>query len=336
MVAYLRHVVQPLEAQGFQVVVCGDLSTVVEVEDELLVEASFRTVFGRRVAHIGVQAVMLDDREFASVTSAWNTMCHQLRIRKQTEFIVGAYIVRADVELKQPGMAEWPKDRYGFLWHTWCSRYGKGVNDILFYVPQRMFGYFRQNLMQTQDRWKHNVLHGLAQNEDVTNALSIEFDFTHPSDTTRSGNPIHRITGRGEGFVGTGKFHEHHLLRRQDTFEIKPLDQASDADRLEAFTVCCHAVMRTWFSECGAEWKKKKGMPVYEWKNWWYQVWPDHLLTDYLPVRGNLMQSLQRTQGLVAGRLHLRWECDDRNPKSPNISALGPVRWKKPRLSDVV
>ena len=73
MVAYLRHVVQPLEAQGFQVVVCGDLSTVVEVEDELLVEASFRTVFGRRVQHFGVQAVMIDDRELASITSAWNT-----------------------------------------------------------------------------------------------------------------------------------------------------------------------------------------------------------------------------------------------------------------------
>ena len=72
MVAYLRHVVQPLEAQGFQVVVCGDLSTVVEVEDELLVEASFRTVFGRRVQHFGVQAVMIDDRELASITRAWN------------------------------------------------------------------------------------------------------------------------------------------------------------------------------------------------------------------------------------------------------------------------
>ena len=142
---------------------CGELSTVVEAEDEDVVEASFRTVFGRRVAHIGVQAVMLDDREFASVTSAWNTMCHQLRIRKQTEFIVGAYIVRADVELKQPGMAMWPKDSYGFLWHTWCPRYGKGVNDMLFYVPERMFLCFEQHLMQNQDRWKHTVLHCLAQ-----------------------------------------------------------------------------------------------------------------------------------------------------------------------------
>ena len=51
---------------------------------------------------------MLGDRQLASITSAWDIMRHQLRIRKQTESIVGVYIVRADVRLKQPGMAEWP------------------------------------------------------------------------------------------------------------------------------------------------------------------------------------------------------------------------------------
>ena len=343
MVAYLRHVVQPLEAQGFQVVVCGDLSTVVEVEDELLVEASFRTVFGRRVQHFGVQAVMIDDRELASITRAWNTMRQQLRIRKLTQHIVGVYIVRADVELKQPGMAEWPKDRYGFLWHTWCPRYGKGVNDMLFYVHERMFRCFEQHLMENLDRWKYNVLPWPAQNE-FENAMSIEFDFNHPSDTTRSGNPIYRVTGQKEGFVDTGKFHEHHLLRRRDTSKINALEQLSDADRVKVFTDCCRSVMRTWYSECdkcGAEWKKKKGMPVYEWKNKWYQEFPDRLLTDYLPVRGNLMESLQSVRGLYAGKGHLRWVCDDRDPNSnerrrPNTSALGPVRGKKQRLSDVV
>ena len=68
----------------------------------------FRQVFGRRVQYIRVQAEMLGDRQLASITSAWDIMRHQLRIRKQTESIVGVYIVRADVRLKQPGMAEWP------------------------------------------------------------------------------------------------------------------------------------------------------------------------------------------------------------------------------------
>ena len=40
---------------------------------------------------------------------------------------------------------------------------------------------FRQNLMQNQQRWKQNSLHWLAQNEDVTDAMSIEFDFNHRS-----------------------------------------------------------------------------------------------------------------------------------------------------------
>ena len=40
---------------------------------------------------------------------------------------------------------------------------------------------FRQNLMQNQQRWKQNSLHWLAHNEDVTDAMSIEFDFNHRS-----------------------------------------------------------------------------------------------------------------------------------------------------------
>ena len=40
---------------------------------------------------------------------------------------------------------------------------------------------FRQNLMQNQQRWKQNSLRWLAQNEDVTDAMSIEFDFNHRS-----------------------------------------------------------------------------------------------------------------------------------------------------------
>ena len=95
---------------------------------------------------------------------------------------------------------------------------------MLFYVPERMFRCFEQHLMQNQDRWKHNVLPWPAQNE-FENAMSIEFDFNHPSDTTRSGNPIYRVTGQKEGFVDTGKFHEHLLWRCQETSH-----QVADAD----------------------------------------------------------------------------------------------------------
>ena len=87
---------------------------------------------------------MLGDRQLTSITNAWDLLRHQWRIRQSAEFIIGVYIVRADVELKQPGMADWPKDRFGFLWQTWCKRLGAGVNDVLFYVPQRMLSYFRR------------------------------------------------------------------------------------------------------------------------------------------------------------------------------------------------
>ena len=135
MVAYLHHVVQPLEAKGFNVGVCGDLRSAAGAEND--VETRFRRVFGRRVKYIRIQAELLGDCQLASIKSAWDFMRHQLSIRNQTESIVGVYILRADVELKRQGMAEWPKDRYGFLWTTSSERFGAGVNDVFFYVPQK-------------------------------------------------------------------------------------------------------------------------------------------------------------------------------------------------------
>ena len=65
--------------------------------------------------------------------------------------------------------------------------------------------------MQTRERWKQASLHWLLQDERVKEAMSIEFNFNHPSDTLLCGNPIYRITSREEGYVDTGKFHEQHL-----------------------------------------------------------------------------------------------------------------------------
>ena len=70
MVACLRHVVQPLEAQRSDVVVCGDLRTADGVEED--VAANFRRVFGRRVQYIRVQAEMLGDRQLTSIIIAWD------------------------------------------------------------------------------------------------------------------------------------------------------------------------------------------------------------------------------------------------------------------------
>ena len=88
MVAYLRHVVQPLEAQRFDVVVCGDLRTAAGAEED--VAARFRQVFGRRVQHIRVQAEMLWDRQLASLTSAWDTMRHSKTDRVHCRGVQGA------------------------------------------------------------------------------------------------------------------------------------------------------------------------------------------------------------------------------------------------------
>ena len=54
------------------------------------------------------------------------------------------------------------------------------------------------------------------------------------------------------------------------------LGQARSWD-MPRYDALCHAVMRTWFSQCAdvsTTNKLKHGMPSSEWEDWWYQVWP--------------------------------------------------------------
>ena len=335
MFAYLRHLVQPLEEQDYEVVVCGDLRTAAGSEDDIVLR--FSKVFGRRVLNCRVQAEMLGDRQLTSVINAWDLLRHQWRIRQNAEFIIGVYIVRADVELKQPGMADWPKDRFGFLWHTKCKRLGDGVNDVLFYVPQRKLCYFRTKLMKNPQRWSNDDLHWLAQDKDVADAMFLEFGFHHPSNSARAGNPIYRITGREEGWVNTAKFHEWHLLRRRESWKITPLNLESPAARKEAFTDRCHKVMSAW-SQAHNE---KDIMPFCEWKNSWYRVLPDDLLSAYLPVKNKLLQSLNVIPGFVADEWTVvRRKGEDWHPTSRKMprripSPLCPVARKKQRFSSI-
>ena len=89
-----------MSVQGFHVVVCGDLRTAAGSEDDIVLR--FSKVFGRRVFNCRAQAEMLGDRQLTSIIIAWDLLRHQWRIRQNAEFIIGVYIVRADVELKQP------------------------------------------------------------------------------------------------------------------------------------------------------------------------------------------------------------------------------------------
>ena len=77
--------------------------------------------------------------------------------------------------------------------------------------------------MQNQDKWKQRSLHWLAEIKDVTDTMFVEFDFNHPSDTTKRGNPVYRITGREEGYVDTGKFHEQKLRKKPAVTDLVKL-----------------------------------------------------------------------------------------------------------------
>ena len=76
-------------------------------------------------------------------------------------------------------------------------------------------------------------MHWVIQDENVTNAMSVQYDFQHPSDTSQSGNPVDRIACREEGFVDTGKFHEHLLRRSRESTAVKfEMDHMGDSVRM--------------------------------------------------------------------------------------------------------
>ena len=75
MFAYLHRMVEPLEANGFEVVVCGDLRCAAGADED--VKKRFNNVFGRRVHYVRVQPELLGDLQLASITSAWDVFRYQ-------------------------------------------------------------------------------------------------------------------------------------------------------------------------------------------------------------------------------------------------------------------
>ena len=68
---------------GFDVVLCGDLWTPESAEEEM--ETIIKSVLGRRMQYVRVQAELLGGNQFSSLTSAWDSTRHQLRIRRQVD-----------------------------------------------------------------------------------------------------------------------------------------------------------------------------------------------------------------------------------------------------------
>ena len=104
----------------------------------------------------------------------------------------------------------WPRDRLCFLWNTFCQKLGPNcVNDVIVYVPSTLFHCFREALSQVkEEHMPTGHLHWLSLCPALTDHVWLEFNFTHPANTSKTANPRYRITGRpmDRTPVETGKF----------------------------------------------------------------------------------------------------------------------------------
>ena len=97
------------------------------------------------------------------------------------------------------------------------------VNDIMFYVPSTLFDCLREALSQAkEDNMPTGNLHWLSRCPALVRHVWLEYNMTHPSNTSKTANPRYRITRRplDSTPVLVGKFHET-LFRSQPDYEYQ-------------------------------------------------------------------------------------------------------------------
>ena len=64
---------------------------------------------------------------------------HFLRLRDMIGTVRGAFILRADVELLQSDLSEWPTNKLCAPWKVPSALQQNAVNDALLYIPHSLF-----------------------------------------------------------------------------------------------------------------------------------------------------------------------------------------------------
>ena len=219
MEKYQRYLVEPLCATGTsRIYVMGDVKTIAGRESE--VSRTMRQVFGRRFCEVRALEPMRGHNQVSSMMSSFDSMAHLISQRPHMSNLTGIYFVRADVELLEVGLHEWPRDKLCFLWYTRALRMRGTVNDIFTYVPRFLMQHFRDALANecvTVDN-----MHWISEVPALRAHVWCEFNLWHPSNSAKSPNPRYRISCREEGpQVETGKFVEAKLRARHDYNELQ-------------------------------------------------------------------------------------------------------------------
>ena len=146
LMSFAELLAAPLEKKGFRVLVfadlMGDASRLGEVNQQL------REGFGDAFLEGRIFPDLRGLNQMGSFLSSWDQLCHWLKVQQKLDAVEGVYVLRADVQLLQMGLSEWPKNQMCFLWKTTWMNFTHSVNDILFYVNQGVFSEFRQAMRE--------------------------------------------------------------------------------------------------------------------------------------------------------------------------------------------
>ena len=271
------NLVLPLHSKGYQILLFGD----VVADDHRLheVEEAFRQCLPPdTIMEIRVKRCLSGLNQIGSVITCLDSLYHFLRMRKKTSAVLGAYIVRTDVELLRNDLSGWPTDKLCFPWNTSYDGLQNPVNDVLFYIPQFLFNDVRTALASPDASVsrKYQNLHWLGDVVALREHIWLQYNFFHPANTERMTNPLYRIRGRETGIDSTGKFVQYDLDQQEETEAKIAAGELSPSVRREVWSSRVRHIALLEAAE-------GRDLEVHAFVNRWSHLYPDDAVKWFQP-----------------------------------------------------
>ena len=252
-----------------------------------------------------------------SFLSSWDQLCHWLKVQQKLDAVEGVYVLRADVQLLQMGLSEWPKNQMCFLWKTTWMNFTHSVNDILFYVNQGVFSEFRQAMREpyhasfqiSEARVPEQVanLHWISEHPSLWNHTWLEYDFNHASNTSVEQNPRYVMTSRKPGApFEVGKFRQTELEKQVASVHKSQAEALTPRKRLVEW---CNRVKTILDEQC----KKGERLFANQFCTLWTQLWPNDAIAWYKPDQQihshKILQALEHCADVIrCSPTELKWK----------------------------
>ena len=194
----------------------------------------------------------------------------------------GAFILRADVELLQSDLSEWPTNKLCAPWKVPSGLQQNAVNDALLYIPHSLIDDVRvasaARINQNDLQWLGDVFP-----EDIW----FQYNFFHPLDTALRTNPLYRIRARQAGSDSLGKLVQYELEHHASC----AVRVVSQSEREKVWSERVHHIARL-------EAAKGRDLHLEEFLNQWSRLYPEEAVKWFMPGRahGSLLQALVRVE----------------------------------------